>query len=191
MLDIIAMRHGRKGQGNDPELTERGTEQVAEAAEKYLARLNFDYLYHGDRRRHIESAEIAKKVLAIPIDRIFKTGLLSIESVQGYGDIERCVAESLRHPNGVDAGFNVKNWNKLNPVMMLNMRKQFLEFCNEELICNHVTEGTILAISSSPLVEALHEDGFLVGEAGIIRYQGGADRVIRPVEVIFEGFFEN
>ncbi|HCU71053.1 MAG TPA: hypothetical protein DIC35_04890 [Candidatus Moranbacteria bacterium] len=191
MIDIIAMRHGKREQGDDPKLAARGAEQVAEVAGKYLAKFDFDYLYHGDRRRHIGSAEVAAKVLAIPVDRIFKTGLLSIESVQGYGDIERCVAESLRHPDGADAGFNVKNWNKLNPVMMLNMRKRFLEFCNEELICNHVTEGTILAISSSPLVEALHEDGFLVGEAGIIRYQGGADRVIRPVEVIFEGFFEN
>lgn len=63
---VYAMRHGQKEFGSDdPPLTEKGREQVIEAAIRHLIGINFGITYCGTRIRHFESSIIAKAKLGL------------------------------------------------------------------------------------------------------------------------------
>jgi broad specificity phosphatase PhoE len=183
---IYAMRHGQKHREEDPALTLRGKEQVAEAAKLYLANVGITSICCGNLRRHNESADIAAGILQLPINDIFRTHLLTIEEVPGIEDVDRCVEQALKHPEGLAAGFRIDNWYKLNPAMMQALNNHFRKFLNCIIL-----EGPILAISSSPLIESATldpEHTWLLNEAGIIKYILDEEHTIVSQEIVFDGF---
>lgn len=185
---VYAMRHGQKGFGSDdPSLTERGREQVAEAVKKYLTGVNFKIIYHGTHFRHQESTEIAKEALEISSDT-FQTPLLSLTDSMNDA-ANQCAMAGLKHPDGLAVGFRVDTWIKTNRVLMNDCFEQFYDFLQQ--IPKKMKN--VLAISSSPIIESVTvnpEKTWLLGECGIIKYIIDDEGTIISSETIFEGFFE-
>lgn len=187
---IYAMRHGQKAAGKDPLLTEKGKWQMHETTEKYLPNSGISRIFCGNLYRHRESAHIASKRLGI--QEFAETHLLTIDGTPAIEDINRCVAESLKHPGGNLVGFLVDNWFKLNPDMMAGLWRHFGSFVRSA-VASSTRNTNILAISSSPLIEAATPNPtktWLLGETGIIKYIVDYEHeAIIGHEIIFDGFY--
>lgn len=184
---IYAMRHGQKGQGQNPSLTARGKEQMAEATKLYLAKAGIGSIHYGNLRRHEESSTIAEKIL--DVRNAIWTPDLTIDGIPGIENIDSYVEQALKHPDGLSVGFRVDTWYKMDPIMMMALRNRFTSFLKGIF----TEEGSILAICSSPLPESSTpqlDKTWLLNEAGIIKYTVYGNSDIVDQKIIFDGFLK-
>lgn len=185
---VYAMRHGQKKiDSNNPSLTVRGQSQVLEATKKYLTGINFTVFFCGIHIRHVITAQIAR-VNAHLSHYIIRTPLLSLNAEMDVA-ADGCAMQCHNHPDGPTIGFRVDTWAKTDPALMDTCRNRFQYFIQ----ALPKRSDTILAISSSPIIESAvlqPENTRLLGECGIIKYVINADGIILSSEIIFDGFFE-
>ena len=161
--------------------------QAMEMAQKYLTEIKFDAIYRGAQARHVETAEIVKVTLRLSCD-ILETPALSLTHHMN-DDANECAIKGRNHPDGPAVGFRVDTWLEADSILMDNCFEQFQNFLRG--IPRKM--NTVLAISSSPIVESATtdpENTQLLGECGIIKYIIDGKGLILSSEVIFEGFFE-
>ena len=163
---------------------------MREATEKYLLNAGITNILCGTLRRHVESADIAESVLNI--SGFILANSLTLNGVPNIEGIDRCVEEARKHPGGPAMGFRVDFWQEIDNPMMSHLFTHFSQFVRFAIVCAHAN-STILAISSSPLIEAATPNPaktWLLGEAGIIKYiVDEAHDVIVDYEIIFDGYF--